>query len=228
VALIPALLFLVAAPRLRLVAGRARRARARWGSLAGMTLAALILLGGAGTALGDPIRQSAPPPTGLTLTLDQTSVAVKAGDEIPFESLLANEGTEDSPPVTLAMNIINLKGDVVDPEDWSPERTQKVNSLAVGDAVRHTWTIEAILKGDYMVYLVAITQPAGTDATTQPVASSGLHLSVGAFSQLNPKGVLPVVILVPLGVALILLLVVRLRLRRLARVEPEAGSGSPA
>jgi hypothetical protein len=221
VVLIPAVLFLIAAPRLRLVAGRGRRARARWGSLAGMTLAGLLLLGG-GAASADPIRQAA---TGsdLALTLDQSVVAVKAGDEIPFQSLLENNGAENAAPVTLAMNIINLKGDVVDPEDWSPQRTQKVPALAPGDAVRHSWTIEAILKGDYMVYLVAIPQPQSADATSQPVVSSGLRLTVGEFSELNPEGVLPVVVLVPVGVALILLLVVRLRLRRLRRadVDPE-------
>jgi ABC-type Na+ efflux pump permease subunit len=221
VAVIPALLFLFAAPRLRLVAGKARRARARWGSLAGMTLATVIFLAGTGTAFGSSRLQAGPVPSDLVISLDQSAAVVKAGDEIPFESLLENNGTENSPPVTIAMNIINLKGDVVDPEDWSPERTQKVPSVAAGDAIRHTWTVEAILKGDYMVYLVAITQPDGTEATTQPVSSPGLHLTVGAFSQLNPQGVLPVVILVPLGVALILLLVVRLRLRRLARGETD-------
>jgi ABC-2 type transport system permease protein len=230
VLLIPLLLFLVAAPRLRLVAGRARRARARFGSLAGMVLAAILVLGGTAGAFAGPLHQQSP--SDLELTLDQTAVAVKAGDEIPFQSLLANGGSEDSPPITLAMNIINLKGDVVDPEDWSPERTQKVDSVAAGDAVRHTWTIEAILKGDYMVYLVAIPQPDSSGSTSQPVASSGMHLSVGEFTQLNPEGVLPVVIFVPVGVALILLLVVRLRLRRLAKddgsvAQPEQPSDAP-
>jgi hypothetical protein len=220
------LLFLLAAPRLRLLAGRAQRARARWGSLAGMALTAVILVASIGTALGSPLHQQSS--TDLTLSLDQTALSVKAGDEIPFESLLENNGTEDSPPVTLAMNIINLKGDVVDPEDWSPQRTQDVRSVAAGDAVRHTWTIEAILKGDYMVYLVAVPEPDGANGTSQPVASTGMHLTVGAFSQLNPEGVLPVVIFVPLGVALLLLLVVRLRLRRLARDEPDLESSADA
>jgi ABC-2 family transporter protein len=215
VTVIPLLLFLVAAPRLHLVAGRARRARARWGSIAGMALATGILVGSAGTAFGSTLHQAST--TDLGLSLDQSVISVKAGDEIPFESLLENNGSTDSPPVTLAMNIINLKGDVVDPEDWSPERTQKVNSVAAGDAVRHSWTIEAILKGDYMVYLVAIPQPDGAEGTSQPVASTGLHLSVGEFTTLNPEGVLPVVIFVPVGVALVLLLVVRLRLHRLER-----------
>jgi hypothetical protein len=212
-----ALLFLVAAPRLRLVAGSARRARARWSSLAGVTLATILLLGmGAGVAASSPQQR----PTDLAVTIEQSALQVKAGDEIPFESLIENNGTENSAPVILAMNIINLKGDVVDPEDWSPQRVQKVPSLAPGDSSRKTWTIEAILKGDYMVYLVAIPQPKGADATSEPAASNGLHLTVGAFTNLNPEGVLPVVIFVPLGVTVILLLVVRLRLRRLARTEP--------
>ena len=225
VLLIPAILFLIAAPRLRLVAGRGRRTRARWGSLAGMALAAAVLLGG-GPASADPIHQAAG--SNLALSLDQSVVTVKAGDEIPFQSLLENNGTGDAPPITLAMNIINLKGDVVDPEDWSPERTQKVNGLAAGDSVRHAWTIEAILKGDYMVYLVAIPQPGTAADTSQPVVSTGMRLTVGEFSQLNPEGVLPVVVLVPVGVALILLLVVRLRLRRLRQADADPEPAEPA
>ena len=219
------LLFLVAAPRLRLVAGRAHRARARWGSLAGMTLAVMLLVG-MGTALGAPLHQQGS--SDLALSIEKTALTVKAGDEIQFESLIENNGTQDSPPVILAINIINLKGDVVDPEDWSPQRTQKVPPIAASDALRHDWTIDAILKGDYLVYIVAIPRPEGASSTSQPVASNGLHLTIGAFTRLNPEGVLPVVIFVPLGVTLCLLLVVRLRLRRLARDEPSPAPSAPA
>ena len=217
-------LFLFAAPRLRLDAGRARRMRARWGSLSGMALATFLLVflvAGPAMALGRPLHQAG---TGdLTLVLEETALTVKAGDEFTFDTLLENDGPEDSPPIVMAMNIIKISstGDVVDPEDWSPQRTQYVKTVAAGDAVRQSWTIEAILKGDYMVYLVAIPQPADEGSTSQPVASSGLHLTVGAFSNLNPQGVLPVVIAVPLGVTLVLLLLIRFRLRRLGRDEPE-------
>jgi len=174
VVVVLALLFLVAAPRLRLVAGRAHRGRARWGSLTGVTAACL----------------------------------------------LENNGSANTPPVILALNIINLKGDVVDPEDWSPQRTEEIAPIAPGDGVRSSWTVDAILKGDYMVYLVAVPQPAGAEETSEPVASNGLHLSVGAFTRLNPEGVLPVVIFVPVSVAVVLLLVVRLRLRKLSSDDP--------
>jgi ABC-2 family transporter len=215
------ILFLFAAPRLRLEAGRARRMRARWGSLSGMLLATLVVVClGAGPAMAFGRHQVTEQP-GLKIALEEDFVEVRTGDELQFETLVENSGQEDSPPVILALNIIKLtsEGDVVDPEDWSPERTQYVNSISAGDALRHSWTIEAILKGDYMVYLVAIPQPAKGESTSQPVASSGLHLKVGAFQRLNPGGVLPVVIAVPLGVTVSLLLLVRLRLRRLARDE---------
>jgi hypothetical protein len=226
VVLMLVLLFAVAAPRLRLDAGRARRLRARWGSLSGMVLTVFLfvaLAGGPAMASAPPLLQAEGP--ALAISLEKTFLEVKTGDELDFDTLLENNGTEDSPPVIMAMNIIKLTstGDVVDPEDWSPERTQYVNSVAAGDALRQSWTIEAILKGDYMVYLVAIPQP-GERATSHPVSSPGLHLTVGAFQRLNPQGVLPVVIAVPLGVAIALLVLVRLRLRRLSRdVTAESG-----
>ena len=218
------ILFTIAAPRLRLYAGRALRLRARWGSLSGMVLAALVfgvLAGGPAMASSRPLLQVEGP--SLAVSLEDTFLEVKTGDEVDFQTFLENNGTEDSPPVIMAMNIIKLTstGDVVDPEDWSPKRTQYVNSVGAGDSLRQSWTIEAILKGDYMVYLVAIPQPA-EHATSHPVSSPGLHLTVGAFQRLNPQGVLPVVIAVPLSVAIALLVLVRLRLRRLGRDAPSA------
>jgi ABC-2 type transport system permease protein len=217
-------LFLFAAPRLRLVAGRALRVRARWGSLSGMVLGTLVLLClSAGPALAVGRNQVGADPGGLQIALEDKFVQVKTGDELEFQTLVENNGREDSPPLILALNIIKLSsgGDVVDPEDWSPERTQYIDSVTAGDAVRLNWTIEAILKGDYMVYLVAVPEPEGEESTSTPVASPGLHLTVGAFQRLNPGGVLPVVIAVPLGVTLSLLLLVRLRIRRLARDEAD-------
>ena len=225
VVLVLFILFVIAAPRLRLDAGSARRLRARWGSLSGMVLTVLLLLVlGAGPAMGLGRSLFQTEEQGLKISLEETFLEVKTGDEVDFDTLLENNGTEDSPPIIMAMNIIKLTstGDVVDPEDWSPERTQYVNFVPAGDQLRQSWTIEAILKGDYMVYLVGIPEP-GEKATSHPISSPGLHLTVGAFQRLNPQGVLPVVIAVPLGVTLAVLLLVRLRLRRLGRDEPGEG-----
>ena len=213
------ILFVIAAPRIHLDAGRARRLRARWGSLSGMVLAATVVMAlGTVPAIAGPAPLAETAGPRLAVTLEKTFLEVKTGDEFTFDTLLENNGSDDSPPVIMALNIIKLtsSGDVVDPEDWSPQRTQFVRSVAAQDALRQSWTIEAILKGDYMVYLVAVPQPA-EGSSSHPISSPGLHLTVGAFQRLNPEGVLPVVIAVPLGVALLLLVLVRLRLRRLGR-----------
>lgn len=66
-------------------------------------------------------------------------------------------------------------------------------------SIKHTWTIDAILKGEYMVYMVVVPQPAGTESTSLPVASSGIHLTVTPFTRINPRGVLPLSLGIPLG-----------------------------
>src|SRR3990172_5387681 len=113
------------------------------------------------------------------------------------------------------MKIINLSatGEVVDPEDWSPQRTQHVPSLAPGKSATHSWRINEILDGDFMVYLVAIPSPDSRETTSQPVASSGIHLSVTPFTRLNPGGVVPYAVGVPLALVLGMALVFRRRRR---------------
>ena len=93
--------------------------------------------------------------------------------------------------------------------------------------MRHSWTIEAILKGDYMVYLVAIPEP-GRGVDQPPDRELGAAPDGGSLPAAQPRGVLPVVIAVPLGVTLILLVLVRLRLRRLARDAPDEGGDGRA
>ena len=65
-----------------------------------------------------------------------------------------------------------------------------------------------------MVYIVAIPEPKGEGNSTQVVASRGLHLSVAKFTALNPGGVLPYAIGVPIVVILAIVLLFRLRSRQ--------------
>jgi hypothetical protein len=76
-----------------------------------------------------------------------------------------------------------------------------VDALAPGETAEQTWEVDAILKGDYMVYLTAIPVPASADATSQPVSSPGIHLTVKEFTRTNPGGVVPVALGIPAGLS---------------------------
>ncbi len=151
--------------------------------------------------------------TDLQITIDLDTVVVKTGDKVEYNTVVTNNGAEASSPLIVAMNVINLdaQGDTVDPEDWSPKRTQYVEALAAGESTSFHWVINTILDGDYMVYMVLIPSPVSAETTTQPVATSGIHLTVTPFTRLNPRGVLPYVIGGPLFLLAIIYFVYRRR-----------------
>jgi len=175
---------------LRLEAGRGSKVWAKLGRaiglsvIAGLLVASLLLASPAYAFQGEQ---------DLTITIDGDYKLVKTGDKVEFNTLVTNNSSQASPALIVAMNIINLDaaGDVVDPEDWSPQRTQYMQSLAPGESVNQGWIVNTILEGDYMVYMVLVPEPAAAETTSHPVASSGIHLTVAPFTRLNPGGVLP-------------------------------------
>jgi ABC-2 type transport system permease protein len=193
--LVVAPLVLFVGPGLHFETGRRGRLRYPRG------LAGAAVIAGLALALGvTAARAQETPAAPVQITIDVGAKVVKAGDAVLFNTVLNNAGAQDSPALTVAMNIINLnaKGDVVDPEDWSPQRTQYLEQLGAGQSATLSWRVNAILDGDFMVYMVVIPKPAGQDATSRPVASSGIHLTVTPFTKLNPGGVLPFAIGVPI------------------------------
>lgn len=159
----------------------------------------------------------------LSITVDTQTKHMKTGDTIEFKSVVTNNGAEASPPLIVAMNVINMDatGDVVDPEDWSPQRTQYIDALAPGESVELGWIINTILEGDFMVYMVLLPEPDSADTTSHPVASSGIHLTVDPFTRLNPGGVLPFAIGGP-----ILLLVITYFVYRRRRQQIDMGGSA--
>ena len=160
--------------------------------------------------------QSAVDSSPLQITIDTSYKEAKTGDEIDFTTSITNVSDQASPPIVVAMNLVNLGiGDPVDPEDWSPERTQEIETLAPGETVDLDWTINAILEGDYLAYMVVIPAPDGAQATSLPVASPGIHLTVAQFTPLNPGGIAPIAFGIPVLLALLLALQMWLRRKRI-------------
>ena len=209
-----AMLFLYASPGLRLEGGKSSKLGSYLSRRTGLPLIAGFLLSlAASPALayqGEQLQAEA-----LQIFIDMDYTVVKTGDKVEFNTLVTNNDSGASGPLIVAMNIINLnaQGDVVDPEDWSPERTQYINSLAPGASANLEWIINTILDGDYMVYMVLIPEPDSREATSQPTASSGIHLTVTPFTRLNPGGVLPYAVGGPLVLSVIIYLVYRRRRR---------------
>lgn len=197
-------LFWYSAPRLGL---DSRKSRLPWllkmrrASVVAVVLVALCL---SFFTVAPARAQTGAPNSPIQISIDQTYREVKTGDSTEFNTVVQYNGTEESTPMLVAMNIVNLgAGDPVDPEDWSPERTQEVEELAPGESVELAWTINAILEGDFLAYMTVIPEPGGEEETSQPVSSPGIRLVVAAYSPLNPKGILPVALGMPIGLSLI-------------------------
>jgi ABC-2 type transport system permease protein len=222
-------LFGYAAPALRLEGGKEKRVRMANGASSIAIIAGLLVALSASPAMAQADSQAAGAQADsqaaaapvvqapLQISIDKADTVMRAGLPLLFNTVVSNGGTEPSRPVIVAMNIINLnaRGDVVDPEDWSPQRTQYVQPLAPGQSSTLSWRVNAILDGDFMVYMVAIPSPGSQDATSQPVASSGIHLTVTPYTKLNPGGVLPYAIGGPLLLGLVISIVYRRRRRQI-------------
>jgi ABC-2 type transport system permease protein len=214
--LVVVLLFVYAGPGLRLDAGRKSRfwrGLSRMFGLTALILMMVVVSLWASPALARAASQAGNESSDLEITIDLDHAVVKTGDKVEYNTLVTNKGAEASPALIVAMNVINLdaQGDTVDPEDWSPKRTQYIESLEAGQTADLHWIINTILDGNYMVYMVLIPAPASAETTTHPLATSGIHLTVTPFTRLNPQGVLPYAVGAPLLVLGLIYFVYRRR-----------------
>jgi ABC-type transport system involved in multi-copper enzyme maturation permease subunit len=193
--LVLALLFLVVGPRLRLD-GQMRLGWRRRAAAAG-----LVILLAAWPTLAAPAPAPAQPPLEISINKEYTQAT--AGDKIEFETVVKNPGSETVSNVVVALNVHNLgKGEAIDPEDWSPERTQYIEEIEPGASVPLQWTVYAVFRGKYLVYTTVVQKPAGPQATVRPVASSGINLTIQTDTSMNPGGMLPVALATTGGLSL--------------------------
>jgi len=207
-------LFLFAAPGLRLENGAKSKLWGRIGRTFGMGMLVMLVVG------ATPVRalqNGSDSGQSLQISIDMNTKTVKTSESIFFNTEVKNTGTMTSSKVFAAMNIVNLRegGEPIDPEDWSPQRTQSIEPLKPGEATTLKWRVNAILEGNLMIYVVAIPQPEGSDVTSQPVASSGIHVTVMPYTKLNPMSVLPIAIGNPILILIAIYLVNRRRRRQI-------------
>jgi len=152
-----------------------------------VTLAALPAAAAADTS-GDSLP--------VTVTVDRRAVEAGPGQRITVRSRIENTGRETLRDLVAHLSVLSTDpGVFVDPEDWSPERTQYVDELGPGESRTLTWSVQAVTSGPIQL-LVSVTQPGGAAV----VSGGPVDLAVGGRRVVNAGGVLPLVLWVPAGV----------------------------
>jgi hypothetical protein len=133
--------------------------------------------------------------SGLSVQISHTTVSMMAGEWATFNTLLHNDGQSATPPLVAHLNIAAVKqGPYVDPEDWSPRRTQYLPPVQPGEMVEIIWQVHALTEGEFGAFVTIISP----QASFEPVVSSTLLLQVAADNILPFNQVIPVVTVVPL------------------------------
>lgn len=146
----------------------------------------------------------------VVVALDRDDVAATPGQKISFESTVRNTGDRPLHSYVAHLNILSTDKSVyVDPEDWSPKRTQFLDEIPPGGSTTLSWDVRAVTSGPILLFVSVTSPTAGT------VSSSGpLNMTVGGRRVVNAGGVLPLVLWMPAGV-LALLGATSVRRRRL-------------
>ena len=160
--------------------------------------------------------------SGLNISIDSQFKLVKMGDMVEVHTVVSNNGLQVSPSLVAALNVVNLEetAEGIDLEEWSPQRAQYISPLSPDESIDLSWDLTTGLQGEYMVYIVLISQPASAELTTRPIASSSLHLTVTPSNGLNPQRVLPFALGVPLLLLAITFAVYRRRRQQIDMGDP--------
>lgn len=145
----------------------------------------------------------------ITVQLDRDRLEAGPGEKFSFVSTVTNHSGQALEGYVAHLNILTTDESVyVDPEDWSPERTQHLDSLAPGDSADLTWSVQAVTSGPIILY-VSVTNPSADTV----ISSNPFNLTVGGQREVDSSRVMPLVMFTPAGV-LVLLGATYLRRRR--------------
>ena len=168
-------------------------------ALLGLFVTAMVVAAGSPAVANG---QTGPATGQVVVSLSDADISARTGDTFTFTSKFANTGTDATPPLVAHLNIASLgEGPYVDPEDWSPERRVSLAPIGPGSSAIQSWTIHSILGGDFAIYIVLVPDSATVATRAALVASPAMHLHVDEQRNLNPGGVLLVVIATPAALA---------------------------
>jgi len=138
----------------------------------------------------------AAPASAAEVTFDRPATAMGVGQRVTLITRITNPGTEPTGPFVAHLDVVSLTPDVtVDPEDWSSERSQDVDTLEPGETRDLSWPIQAVAAGTFDAYVV-LAPAVGHGPVL--VTATPAHLEVAGRRELGAGGALPVVVIMPL------------------------------
>jgi len=125
-----------------------------------------------------------------------TPLSGTAGQYVNLPATITNTSDKPVKDVVAYVTLVETTSgqqSPVDLEDWSVHRAVTVGSLAPGENKNASWDLRLIKGGEYVVYAAAIAQ-----GSPQAAVGPEVPLSVTSQKNLNPGGVLPVALGVPI------------------------------
>ncbi|MBA2714236.1 MAG: hypothetical protein H0U55_11885 [Rubrobacteraceae bacterium] len=159
---------------------------------------------------------AAPGGSGTPLKLETATKKISgtAGQYVKLPAKItniSNRPVKDAVAYTSLVDVTKGQQAPVDLEDWSAHRAITISSLAPGQSRDVSWSLRLVKGGNYTVYANAIVQ-----GSTRASVGQEVPLFVQTKQNLNPGGVLPVALGVPILAGAALIGPVFLRRRNLA------------
>lgn len=138
---------------------------------------------------------------GVSVDVDRSRITTGLGEKFSFRSTITNDGSLPLSGQVAHLNVLSLvEGTYVDPEDWSSNRTRYLEPIPAGGSATITWQMQAVNDGEFGVY-VAVLPESGE--AVPPVTAPTIHLDVEAKRSLNPSGMVPVALGIPILLGLL-------------------------
>ena len=156
----------------------------------------------------------------VVVRIDRTHVSTSLGRSFSFTTTVANHRKSSTGTLVAHLNVLSLKpGVYVDPEDWSSNRTQYIDTIPPEGSKTVRWRVKAVNGGSLAAYVTVVPQSgAGTPAT-----SHALRFDVASRKTLNSGGFLPIALGVPAAIGLLVLGIRVQRRRRGSNVRIRVG-----
>lgn len=132
----------------------------------------------------------------VTVTVEPSDVSIDLGTSFDITVTMTNGSSRPVTGLVAHIDITALDSESsVDPEDWTATLSRSVGPLAPGQSATLSWTLQPIAAGEFTIYAVGLA-PDAMDVSSSNV----LVVKVADRRSLNPNGILPVSIGLPVVV----------------------------